>query len=60
MRAFSKALTVSELTLTPIRRALTTRRNKLVFRHDLKTITTRVVRMRYPKDMEHVWIQYSE
>ena len=47
MRAFSKALTVSELTLTPIKRVLTKRRNKLVFRHSLKMITTKVVRMLY-------------
>ena len=40
--------------LTLIRRALTKRRNKLIFRHGLKTITTRVVRMLYLRDMEHI------
>ena len=54
MKAFSKAWTVSELTLTPIRRALTKRRNKRIFRHGLKTITTRVVKMLYPRDTKHI------
>ena len=40
--------------LTLIRRALTKRRNKLIFRHGLKTITTRVVRMLYLRDTEHI------
>ena len=53
-RAFSKARTVSELTLTTNRRALTESINKLVFRHYLKMITTRVVRMLYPRDTEHI------
>ena len=53
-RAFSKARTVSELTLTTNRRALTESINKLVFRHYLKMITTRVVRMLYPRDTEQV------
>ena len=53
-RAFSKGCTRSELTLTPIRRVLTKRRNKLVFRHSLKMISTGVVSMLYPQDMEHI------
>ena len=32
-RAFSKGQTISELMLTPIRRALTESKNKLVFGH---------------------------
>ena len=52
-RALSKGSTRSELTFTPIRRALT-KKKKVVFRHNLKTITTRVVRMCYPGDMEHI------
>ena len=54
MKAFSKTQIVSELTLIPIRKALTKRRNKLVFRHCLKMITTKVVRMLYPRDTEHI------
>ena len=53
-RAFCKARIVSELTLTPLRRALTESRFELVFRHSLKTLITREVRMRYPRDMEHI------
>ena len=53
-RAFSKGQTVSELTLTPIRRALIESRNKLVFRHSSLMLTTGVVKMLYPRDMEHI------
>ena len=53
-KAFSKAQIVSELTLTLIRRVLIKSKNKLVFRHCLKMITTRVVRIFYPRDMEHI------
>ena len=40
--------------ITLIRVTLTKRGYKLVFRHSLKTITTRVIKMCYPRDMEHV------
>ena len=40
--------------ITPTRRTLTKRGYKLVFRYGLKMIITRVIRMRYPRDMEHV------
>ena len=53
-KAFSKARIVNELTLTPIKRALTESRNKLVFRHCLKKIIARVVRMLYPGDTKHI------
>ena len=53
-RAFSKARTVSELTLTLLRRALTKSRYKLVFRHSPQTITTTVVRKLYLGDTEHI------
>ena len=53
-RAFSKARLVSELMLTPIRRALTESRTKLVFRHCLKMIIARVVRMLYLGDTKHI------
>ena len=53
-RAFSKGLTVSELTLTPTIRAFTESRNKLVFGHSPQTLITGVVRMLYLRDMEHI------
>ena len=53
-RTFSKGRTRSELKITPIKRMLTKKGYKLVFRHGLKTIITKVVRMRYPRDMEHI------
>ena len=56
-RAFSKGQTVSELTLTPIKRALTENRNKLVFGHSPQMLTTGVVRMLYPQDTEHIEYQ---
>jgi len=58
-RAFSKGRTRSELTITPIRGTLIKTRYKLVFRYSLKTLITKVVRMRYPRDMAHQ-IQYPE
>ena len=54
MRASRKGRTRGELTITLIRWTLIRRRNKLIFRHSLKTITTRVVRMLYLRDMEHI------
>ena len=53
-RAFSKGLTVSELTLTPTIRAFTESRNKLVFGHSPQTLIIGVVRMLYLRDMEHI------
>ena len=53
-RAFCKAQTVSELTLTPLRRMHTESRFELVFRHSFKTLTTRVVRKLYLRGMEHI------
>ena len=46
-------LSSAYMTINPIRRMVTKSRYKLVFRHVLKMFTTRVVRMRYPRDMEH-------
>ena len=54
LRAFCKARIVSELTLTPIRRALTESRFELIFGHSPQTLTTRVVRKLYCKDMKHI------
>ena len=53
-RAFCKARTVSELTITPLRRVLTKSRDKLVCRHSLQTIITRVIRKLNPRDTEHI------
>ena len=53
-RAFSKGHTGSELMITPIRWMLTKSKYKPVFRHSPQTLTTRVVRMLYPRDMEHI------
>ena len=50
-RAFCKAQTVSELTLTPLRRMHTESRFEFVFRHSLKTLITRVVRKLYPREI---------
>ena len=54
LRAFCKARTVSELTVIPLKRALTKSRDKLIFRHSLQTIITRVVRKLYPRDTKHI------
>ena len=53
-RAFCKAQIVSELTLTPIRKALTESRFKLIFGHSPQMLTTRVVRKLYPRDTKHI------
>ena len=53
-RAFSKGRTRSELMITPVRWTLTKSRYKLVFGHSPQMLTTEVVRMCYPRDMEHV------
>jgi len=53
-RTFSKGRVRSELMITPIRATLTKSRYKLVFRHSLKTLRTKVVRMCYLGDMKHV------
>ena len=53
-RALCKAQTVSELTLTPIKRALTKSRFELIFGHSPQMLTTRVVRKLYPRNTEHI------
>ena len=53
-RTFCKVRTVSELTLTLIKRALTKSRFELVFGHSPQTLTTRVVMKLYLKDTEHI------
>ena len=53
-RTFCKVRTVSELLLTPIKRALTKSRFKLIFGHSPQMLTTRVVRELYPRDTKHI------
>ena len=53
-RTFCKVQTVSELTLTPIKRALTKSGFELIFGHSPQTLTTRVVRKLYLRDMKHI------
>ena len=53
-RVFSKGRTVSELTLTLVKRALTESRFELILGHSSQTLTTRVVRKLYPWDMKHI------
>ena len=53
-RAFRKARAVSELALTPLGRTLTESGNHLVFVHSPQTLTIRVVRMLYPRNMKHI------
>ena len=47
LRTFCKVRIVSELTLTPIRRALTKSKFEFIFGHSPQTLTTRVVRKLY-------------
>ena len=56
-RTISKSLTWCKLTITPIRRALVECRNHLVFGHNPQMLTSRVVRMLYPRNMEHIEYQ---
>ena len=53
-RTFCKVRIVSELTLTPIRRALTKSRFELIFGHSPQTLTTSVVRELYLRNMKHI------
>ena len=53
-RTFSKDLTWCKLTVTPIRRALAESKDHLVFGHGPQMITSEVVRMLYPRNIEHI------
>ena len=53
-RTFSKGLTRCKLTITPIRRALVESRDHLVFGHSPQMLISGVVRMLYPRNMEHI------
>ena len=56
-RTFSKDLTWCKLTITPIKRALTESRNHLVFGHSPQTLTSKVVKILYPRNTKHIGYQ---
>ena len=49
-----KGLTVSELTLTPLGRTLTKSGFELILGNSPQTLTTKVVRELYPKNLKHI------
>ena len=53
-RTFSKRPTWCKLTLTLIKKALTESSQELIFGHSLQTLTTRIVRKLYPRDLKHI------
>ena len=53
-RTYSKRLTWCEKTLTPSSKALTKRRHELIPGHCPQSLTTRIVRKLYPRDMKHI------
>ena len=53
-RTFSKRLTWCKQTLTPSRRALTKSRHEFIPGHSPQTLTTRIVRKLYPRDLKHI------
>ena len=53
-RTFSKRSTWCKQTLTPSRGALTKRRHELIPGHSPQTLTTRIVRKLYPRDLKHI------
>ena len=54
LRAFSKGRIVTELTLIPVKRALTESRLELIFGHCPQMLTTRVVKKLYPRNTENI------
>ena len=40
--------------LTPIKRALAESSHELILRHSLQTLTTRIVRKLYPRNLKHI------
>ena len=53
-RTFSKRSTWCKKMLTPSRRALTESRHELIPKHSPQTLTTRIVRKLYPRDLKHI------
>ena len=54
LRTFSKVRAISELTITPLRRTRTKGRLELILGHSPQTLTTKVVRKLYPRDIKHI------
>ena len=53
-RTFCKGRTVSELAFTPLGRTLTKSGFELILGHSLQTLTTKVVRELYPRNLKHI------
>ena len=53
-RTFSKRPTWCKLTITPIRMALTESSHELILGHSPQTLTTRIVRKLYPRDLKYI------
>ena len=53
-RTFSKRSTWCKQMLTPSRRALTKSRHELILGHSPQTLTTRIVKKLYPRDLKHI------
>ena len=51
---FSKRPTWCKLTLNPIKRALTESSHALILGHSLQTLTTKIVRKLYPRDLKYI------
>ena len=51
---FSKRPTWCKLTLTPIKRALIESSHELILGHNPQTLTTRIVKKLYPRDLKHI------
>ena len=53
-RTFSKRPIWCKLTITPIRKALTESSHELIVGHSPQTLTTRIVRKLYPRNLKHI------
>ena len=53
-RTFRKRPTWCKLTITPIRRALAESSHELILGHSPQTLTTRIVRKLYPRNLKHI------
>ena len=56
-RTFSKGFTWCKLTITPIRRTLAKCKNHLIFGHSPQKLTSKIVRMLYLRNTEHIGYQ---
>ena len=53
-RTFSKRPTWYKLTITPIKRVLAESSHELILGNNPQTLTTKIVRRLYPRDMKHI------